>query len=73
MQVVTQMVVERELAKSNITRHDLGGKFIEKVWEWKDKSGTITNQLRALGASQTGTKNVLRWMKDCQKPSIMFL
>ena len=51
--IATQMVVERELAKSNLTRHDLGReKFVEKVWEWKEKSGgEITNQLRALGAS----------------------
>jgi len=51
--IATQMVVERELAKSNITRHDLGReKFVEKVWEWKEQSGgTITKQLRALGAS----------------------
>ncbi len=51
--IATQMVVERELAKSNLTRHSLGReKFVEKVWEWKKKSGgEITNQLRALGAS----------------------
>ena len=51
--IATQMVVERELAKSNLTRHGLGReKFVEKVWEWKKKSGgEITNQLRALGAS----------------------
>ena len=51
--IATQMVVERELAKSEITRHSLGReKFIEKIWEWKDKSGgEITKQLRALGAS----------------------
>ena len=51
--IATQMVVERELAKSNLTRHGLGReKFVEKVWEWKEKSGgEITNQLRALGAS----------------------
>ena len=51
--IATQMVVERELAKSNLTRHSLGrDKFVEKVWEWKEKSGgEITNQLRALGAS----------------------
>ena len=51
--IATQMVVERELAKSNITRHSLGReKFVEKIWEWKEQSGgTITNQLRALGAS----------------------
>ena len=51
--IATQMVVERELAKLNLTRHSLGReKFVEKVWEWKEKSGgEITNQLRALGAS----------------------
>ena len=51
--IATQMVVERQLGEQNVTRHDLGReKFIEKVWEWKEKSGgTITNQLRRLGAS----------------------
>ena len=51
--IATQMVVERELAKSDVTRHSLGReKFIEKVWEWKEHSGgEITKQLRALGAS----------------------
>ena len=51
--IATQMVVERELAKSNLTRHSLGReKFVEKVWEWKEKSGgEITNQLKALGTS----------------------
>ena len=51
--IATQMVVERELAKSGITRRSLGrDKFIEKVWEWKEHSGgEITKQLRALGAS----------------------
>ena len=51
--IATQMVVERELAKSDMTRHSLGrDKFIEKVWEWKEHSGgEITKQLRALGAS----------------------
>ena len=37
--IATQMVVERELAKSSITRRSLGrDKFIEKVWEWKEHS-----------------------------------
>ena len=51
--IATQMVVERRLAAKNITRHDLGrDKFIEKVWEWKEQSGgTITKQLRRMGAS----------------------
>jgi len=52
--IATQMVVERQLAaESNMTRRDLGREaFVDKVWEWKAKSGgAITNQLRRLGAS----------------------
>ena len=51
--IATQMVVERNLAKEGVTRHDLGReKFIEKVWEWRKQSGgTICRQLRCLGAS----------------------
>ena len=51
--IATQMVVERQLAAQNISRHDLGrDKFLEKVWEWKEQSGgTITRQIRRLGSS----------------------
>lgn len=51
--IATQMVVERLLDADGISRHDLGReKFIEKIWEWKEESGgTITRQLRRLGAS----------------------
>ena len=51
--IATQMVVERNLAKEGVSRHDLGReKFIETVWQWKARSGgTITKQLRRLGAS----------------------
>jgi valyl-tRNA synthetase len=51
--IATQMVVERQLAEEGKTRHDLGReKFIERVWKWKEESGgTITRQLRRLGAS----------------------
>jgi valyl-tRNA synthetase len=51
--IATQMVVERLLEKEGKTRHDLGReKFIERVWQWKEHSGgTITRQLRRLGAS----------------------
>ena len=51
--IATQMVVERQLGLEGISRHDLGReKFTEKVWEWKLKSGgTITSQMRRLGAS----------------------
>ena len=51
--IATQMVVERQLAAEGISRHDLGREeFIRRVWRWKEKSGgSITNQLRRLGAS----------------------
>lgn len=51
--IATQMLVERKLNREGLTRHDLGREaFLEKVWEWKEESGgTITRQLRRLGAS----------------------
>ncbi len=51
--IATQIVVERQLEEESKTRHDLGReKFIERVWQWKQKSGaTITRQMRRLGAS----------------------
>jgi valyl-tRNA synthetase len=51
--IATQIVVERQLDAQKIKRHDLGReKFIKRVWEWKEESGsTITHQMRRLGAS----------------------
>jgi len=51
--IATQMVVERQLALTGKTRHDLGrDAFIQQVWDWKAQSGGhITHQLRQLGAS----------------------
>jgi valyl-tRNA synthetase len=51
--IATQMVVERQLEAEGKSRHDLGREaFIEKIWGWKEESGsTITRQLRRLGSS----------------------
>ncbi|ELH4196376.1 valine--tRNA ligase [Vibrio cholerae] len=52
--IATQMVVERKIAaEEGKTKHDYGrDAFIDKIWEWKAESGgTITKQLRRLGAS----------------------
>ncbi|RAI60291.1 valine--tRNA ligase [Roseicella frigidaeris] len=52
--IATQMVVERLLAaEGNQDRRGLGREgFVERVWQWKAESGgTITRQLRRLGAS----------------------
>lgn len=57
--IATQIVVERQLAAQNVSRHDLGReKFLEKVWEWKEVSGgTITQQMRRVGCSAD-------WMRE---------
>jgi len=49
--IATQNVVERELAKEGLSRHDLGREaFVERVWRWKAESGgRILNQMRRLG------------------------
>ena len=52
--IATQMVVERKIAaEEGKNRHDYGREaFINKIWDWKKESGgTITKQLRRLGAS----------------------
>ena len=51
--IATQNVVERELAKEDLTRYDIGREaFVQKCWEWKNKShGRITEQHRRLGVS----------------------
>ncbi len=51
--IATQMVVERQLSQQGKSRHDLGREaFLDAVWKWKGESGgTITRQLRRLGAS----------------------
>ncbi len=57
--IATQMVVERQLNAAGQSRIELGrDAFVEKVWQWKDKSGgQIANQMRRLGAS-------VDWQRD---------
>ena len=56
--IATQIVVERQLEAQGVSRHALGReKFVEKVWEWKEYSGsTITRQMRRLGTSCDWTR-----------------
>ena len=51
--IATQIVVERQLQDSGLSRHDLGRKnFVAQVWDWKETSGsTITRQMRRMGDS----------------------
>lgn len=83
--IATQMVVERLLQQQGSSRHDLGRtKFVEKVWEWKQESGsTITQQLRRLGASvdwsrerftmdETLSKAVLKTFVDLYREGLIY-
>jgi valyl-tRNA synthetase len=56
--IATQNVVERELAKEGLSRHDLGREaFVERVWQWKTESGgRILDQMRRLGDSVDWTR-----------------
>jgi valyl-tRNA synthetase len=56
--IATQNVVEKQLAKEGLSRHDLGREeFIKKVWEWKSESGgAILGQMRRLGDSVDWTR-----------------
>ena len=56
--IATEMVVTRQLEQNGLSRNALGrDAFIEKVWEWKQQSGsTITRQMRRLGASCDWTR-----------------
>lgn len=49
--IATQNVVEREIAKDGLSRHDLGREaFVERVWQWKEESGgRILGQMKKLG------------------------
>jgi valyl-tRNA synthetase len=51
--IATQSVVEKELKKEGLTRHQLGrNKFVEKVWDWKHQYGNrIYSQMKKLGDS----------------------
>jgi valyl-tRNA synthetase len=56
--IATQMVVERQMAKDGLTKHDLGReKFAERVWAWKAESGgAIVNQMKTVGTSCDWTR-----------------
>jgi valyl-tRNA synthetase len=56
--IATQLVVERELAKEGLSRHDLGReRFVQRIWSWVAKYGdAIDNQHRRLGASCDWTR-----------------
>ncbi len=66
--IATQNVVEKELKKEGLTRHQLGReKFLKRVWEWKEKYGhIIIDQLKKLGVSADWSRTKFTMDKDYQ-------
>lgn len=67
--IATQNVVEKDLKKQGITRHDIGReKLIEKIWEWKEKyGGTILSQFKKLGSSMDWSRTRFTMDEEYQK------
>ncbi|AHF10837.1 MULTISPECIES: valine--tRNA ligase [Dehalobacter] len=67
--IATQAKVEEQLAKEGTNRHELGReKFLERVWAWKEQyGGTITRQLRKLGASCDWSRERFTMDEGCSK------
>ncbi|MGE0486626.1 MAG: valine--tRNA ligase [Gammaproteobacteria bacterium] len=67
--IATQIVVERQLALAGKSRHDLGREaFIDAVWQWKGESGgTITRQLRRMGAAIDWTRERFTLHEDLSR------
>lgn len=67
--IATQNVVEKDLKKQGLSRHDLGKeKFLEKIWEWKSKYGNIIlGQLEKLGCSLDWSRTRFTMDENYQK------
>jgi valyl-tRNA synthetase len=67
--IATQNVVEKQLKKEGLSRHDLGReKFLEKAWEWKEKYGhIILDQFKKLGCSMDWSRTRFTMDKDYQE------
>ncbi len=67
--IATQNVVERELAKEGLDRHEIGrDAFVERVWRWKETyGGQITAQMRKMGASCDWSRERFTMDEGCSR------
>ena len=67
--LATQNVVEKQLKKEGLTRHDLGReKFLERVWQWTNEhKGTILDQMKRLGASFDRSRERFTFDEGCSE------
>ncbi|SHH75567.1 valyl-tRNA synthetase [Sporobacter termitidis DSM 10068] len=67
--IATQIKVEEQLRKEGLTRYDLGReKFVERVWDWKNKYGSrIVEQLKTLGSSCDWSRERFTMDEGCSR------
>ena len=67
--LATQNVVEKQLMKEGLTRHDLGReKFLERTWEWTNQHrGAILDQMKRLGASFDRSRERFTFDEGCSE------
>ncbi|MBN2328441.1 MAG: valine--tRNA ligase [Candidatus Omnitrophica bacterium] len=67
--IATQNVVEKDIAKEGLTRHDLGReKMLERIWAWKQQYGdAIIHQLKYLGSSCDWDRTRFTMDEGCSK------
>ena len=67
--IAAQNVVEKELKKEGLSRHDLGKeKFLKRMWQWMDKyGGRILEQFRKLGVSVDWSRKRFTMDENYQK------
>ncbi len=67
--IATQAVVERELAREGLTRHELGRElFLERVWNWKERAqARIVEQLKRLGSSADWSRERFTLDEGCSR------
>ncbi|MBE7712971.1 MAG: valine--tRNA ligase [Cyanobacteria bacterium SIG26] len=65
--LATQAVVERQIAKEGLSRHDLGReKFLERTWQWTNEhKGAILDQMKRLGASFDRSRERFTFDEGC--------
>lgn len=67
--IATQAVVEKELRKEGLSRHDIGREeFLKRTWKWANEhKSAILNQFRRLGASFDRSRERFTFDEGCSE------
>lgn len=67
--IATQAVVEKELRKEGLSRHDIGREeFLKRIWKWANEhKSAILNQFRRLGASFDRSRERFTFDEGCSE------